>query len=67
MKENNTNTMVEIILNHKHIIDDNQNSITIILIKAFQPCNLFCDIHLEKYNFSTLFFGHSRPSFQCSY
>ncbi len=58
MEEDNIDTLVENILNHKHIIDDNQDSITITLRKGCRPLSLFCDIYLEVCNFSTLFFGH---------
>jgi hypothetical protein len=60
-------TLMQNILNVEQVVDDNDKSITIALGKGFQPLGLFHDVHSEEYNFSMLFFGHSRPSFGCSY
>jgi hypothetical protein len=40
---------------------------TIALGESFRPLGLFHDKHYKKYNFPTLFFGHPRPSFECSH
>jgi hypothetical protein len=48
MEKNNIDTLVENILNSENIINDNQDSITIVLGKGFQPLGLFCDIHSKK-------------------
>jgi len=60
MKKDNINTLVENILNSEHIIDDNQDSITIVLGEGFQPLGLFCDIHSKNNIFPTLIFGHPK-------
>ncbi len=50
------------ILNLEQIIDDDNQSITIVPSqKGFQPLGLFHDIKFEEYNFPTLFFGHAKP------
>jgi hypothetical protein len=59
---------IQNILNLEQIIDDDNQSITIVPSeKGFQPLGLFHDIHSKEYNFPTLFFGHARPSLTCSY
>jgi hypothetical protein len=58
---------LENILSPKDIIDDNDKSITITFGEGFQPLELFRNARFKKYNFPTLFYGHSRPSLACSY
>jgi hypothetical protein len=43
------------ILNPKHVINDNDKSITIVLGEGSQPLILFCDAHSKEYNFQTSF------------
>jgi hypothetical protein len=50
MEKDNIDILMENILNSKHIIDDNQNSITIALGEGFSPLGLFRDIHSKKNN-----------------
>ncbi len=67
VEKNCGDTMVQNILDTKQIIDDKFKSITITLGESSRPYGLFRDKHYEEYNFPTLFFGHPRPSFECSY
>jgi hypothetical protein len=60
-------TLMQNILNVEQVVDDNDKSITIAPREGFQPLGLFHDVHSKEYNFSMLFFGHSRPSFACTY
>jgi len=62
LKEDPTYILMQNILNLEQIIDDDNQSITIVPSqKGFQPLGLFHDIYFEKYNFPTLFFGHAKP------
>ncbi len=65
--EDYTNTLVQNILSLEHVIDYNEKLLIIVLRKGFQPLGLFHDAHFEEYNFPTLFYGHPRLSFACSY
>jgi len=58
---------LENILSPKHIIDNNDKSITITIGEGSQPLELFCNAHYAKYSLLTLFYGHPRPSLACSY
>ncbi len=60
MEKYNIDTLVENILNSEHIIDDNQNLITIVLGEGFQPLGLFCDIHSKNNNFPNIIFWSSK-------
>jgi hypothetical protein len=55
------------ILSLKHIIDNSDKSITMIIGEGSQPLELFCDACYAKYSLLTLFYGHPRPSLACSY
>jgi flagellin-specific chaperone FliS len=44
MEKDNIDTLVENILNFEHIIEDNQDSIIVVLGEGFQPLGLCCDI-----------------------
>jgi hypothetical protein len=59
--------MVQHIIHLVEIINDESKSITIIPRENLKPLGLFHDKYFEEYNFPTLFFGHSRPTFECSY
>jgi hypothetical protein len=62
LKEDPTYILMQNILNLEQIIDDDNQSITIVPSqKGFQPLGLFHDIKFEEYNFPTLFFGHAKP------
>jgi hypothetical protein len=61
-----TYTLMQNILNFKHVIDSNNKSLIIALGDVFQPFGLFRDAHSKEYTFS-LFYGHPRPSLACSY
>jgi hypothetical protein len=65
--EDCTYTLMQNILSLEHVIDDNDKLLTITPIEGSQPLGLFCDAHSKKYNFPTIFYGHPRPSFACSY
>ncbi len=60
-------TMVQNILDLEQIINDKFKSITIFLGEKLKPIDLFHDKHYEECKFSTLFFGHPRPTFQYLY
>jgi hypothetical protein len=56
-KDPTHNILMQNIFIPKQIIDDDNQSITIVLgLKGFQPLGLFHDIHFEEYNFPTLIF-----------
>jgi len=55
--------LVQNILNLKQIIDNASKNLTIVLGKGFWPLGLFYDSYSKKYNFPTLFYGNSTPSF----
>jgi hypothetical protein len=59
--------IAQTILGLEHVIDNNDKSIIIVLGEGSQLFGLFHDTHFEEYDFSTLFYGHSRPSLACSY
>ncbi len=62
LKEDPTYILMQNILNLEQIIDDDNQSITIVPNqKGFQPLGLFHDIHFEEYNFLALFVGHAKP------
>ncbi len=45
LEEDNTNTLIHNLLDVEHIVDDNNNSLTIVATKGFQPLGLF-KIHI---------------------
>jgi hypothetical protein len=51
---------------HKKIKDESK-SITIAFGIKKKALGLFHDNHSKEYNFPTLFFGHSIPTFECLY
>jgi hypothetical protein len=65
--EDYRDTLVQNILSFKHVIDNNDKSLTIALREGSQPLGLLHDAHSKEYNFPTLFYGHPRPSLACSY
>jgi len=65
--ENYINTLLQNILSLEHVIDNNDKSLTIAFGKGSQPFGLFHDAHFEIYSFSTLSYGHPRPSLACFY
>ncbi len=54
MEKDNIDTLVGNILTFEHIIDDNQDSISIVLGEGFSPLGLFRDIHSKI----IIFFQH---------
>jgi hypothetical protein len=67
LEKDNTNTLIHNLLDAKQIINDNNKSLTIAPSEGFWLIGLFQDTYFEDYNFSTIFFGHSRPPLKCSY
>jgi hypothetical protein len=54
IEKNYGEKLIQDILNHEQIIDDNCKSLVIAPREGFQPLGLFCDKHFEEYNFPTL-------------
>ncbi len=67
IEEDSRKIFVQNILNPKKIIDNDSKTLTIALSKGLWPLGLFYDLYSEKYNFPTLFYDNSTPSFTCSY
>jgi hypothetical protein len=58
--------LVQNILNHEQIIDDDSKTPAFVPWEGFQPLRLSHDPYLEYYNFLMLFDRNPRPSFTCS-
>ncbi len=67
IEEDSRKILVQNILNPKQIIDNDSKTSTIALRKGLWPLGLFYDLYSKKYNFPTLFYDNSTPSFTCSY
>jgi hypothetical protein len=54
-------------LNLEQIIDNDSKTLTIVVGGGFWPFGLFYDPYSKKYNFPTLFYDNSTPSFTYPY
>ncbi len=67
IKEICKNMLEQNVLDAKQMIEDDLRLFSIAPIESFLLLRLFCDKYVKNNNFPTLFFGHPRQCFQCSY